>query len=122
MIKSRQLAAVIGPSLVALAVTEVINFHIFEDQIAPVVYLNGTILFVVGLALIRSHNRWTWGWPILITATGWVLLIGGFYRMLRPEAPQLQAGFIAYAVLTTVAMIGLFLCLKSSVRSRRFGR
>ena len=50
---SRQLAGLIGPTLVALGATEALNMHIFENQIAPVVYLNGTILFVVGLALVR---------------------------------------------------------------------
>jgi hypothetical protein len=112
MTKSQQLAGLIGPSLVALGVTEAINFHIFEQQIAPVVYLNGTILFVAGLALIRVHNRWSWNWPTLITATGWVLLVGGLYRMLRPEAPQIQAGGSAYAVIAVITVFGLFLSIK----------
>jgi hypothetical protein len=45
--------------------------HIFAAQTAPIVYLNGTLLFVGGLAIVQSHNRWSWGWPLLVTLTGW---------------------------------------------------
>jgi hypothetical protein len=54
------------------------------------VYLNAVILFVVGLALVRAHNRWSWTWPTVITVTGWMLLLGGLYRMVAPEAPQVK--------------------------------
>jgi hypothetical protein len=109
---SRQLAALIGPSLIALGVTEALNIDMFQDQIAPVVYLNGTILFVAGLALIRSHNRWTWRWPILITLTGWILLAGGLYRMIAPAAPQAPANAASFAMFAAIAAIGLFLSCK----------
>jgi hypothetical protein len=109
---SRQLAGLIGPTLVALGATEALNMHIFENQIAPVVYLNGTILFVVGLALVRGHNRWAWSWPTFITVTGWVLLAGGLYRMIAPEAPQAQASAASYAMFAAIVVIGLFLSFK----------
>jgi hypothetical protein len=112
---SRQLAGLIGPALIALGVTEALNIRMFEQQIAPVVYLDGTILFVVGLALVRAHNRWAWQWPILITMTGWVLLTGGLYRMIAPEAPQAHASVVTYAMFAAIAGIGLFLSLKSYV-------
>jgi hypothetical protein len=109
---SRQLAALIGPTLVAVGATEALNIRIFENQIAPVVYLNGTILFVVGLALVRAHHRWAWRWPTLITVTGWVLLLGGLYRMIAPEAPQAHAGAASYAMFAAIVAVGLFLCLR----------
>jgi hypothetical protein len=34
---SRQLAGLIGPTLIALGATEALNIHMFENQIAPVV-------------------------------------------------------------------------------------
>jgi hypothetical protein len=109
---SRQLAGLIGPALVALGATEAFNIQIFESQIAPVVYLNGTILFIAGLALVRAHNRWSWSWPALITVTGWVLLLSGLYRMIVPQAPQAQAGAASYVMLAAIVMIGLFLSFK----------
>lgn len=70
MTDSRQLAGLVGPTMIAIGVTEAMNMDVFATQIAPVVYLNGAIFFVAGLALIRAHNRWTWRWPVLITVTG----------------------------------------------------
>jgi hypothetical protein len=107
---SRQLAGVIGPTLVALGITEALNVHIFDNQIAQVVYLNGTILFVAGLALVRAHNRWAWTWPTLITVTGWMLLMGGLYRMIAPEGPQ--ATRESHAVFAAVVVIGVVLSFK----------
>lgn len=112
MTDSRQLAGLIGPTMIVLGVTEALNWDMFAGQIAPVVYLNGTILFVVGLALVRAHNHWSWNWPTLITITSWILLFGGLYRMVAPEAPQGSAHAPSYAVLTIVAVIGLFLSYK----------
>jgi hypothetical protein len=109
---SRQLAGLIGPTLVALGATEALNIHTFENQIAPAVYLNGTILFVAGLALVRAHNRWAWRWPTFITVTGWVLLAGGLYRMIAPEAPQAHASAESYAVFAAIVLLGLFLSFK----------
>jgi hypothetical protein len=109
---SRQLAGLIGPTLIALGATEALNIHMFENQIAPVVYLDGTILFVVGVALIRAHNRWAWKWQTFITVIGWVLLAGGLYRMIAPEAPQAHANAGSYAMFAAIVAIGLFLSYK----------
>jgi membrane-bound ClpP family serine protease len=106
---SRQLAGLIGPTLTAIGATEALNMHIFENQIAPVVYLNGTILFVVGLALIRAHNRWAWKWPTFITVTGYVLLVGGLFRMIAPEAPKASANVTSYTMFAAIVLMGLFL-------------
>jgi hypothetical protein len=101
-----------GPTLIVLGATEALNLNMFVAQIAPLVYLNGTILFVVGLALVRAHNRWTRNWPILITLTGWTLLLGGLYRMVAPEAPQAGADIPTYAMLAVIVLVGLFLSYK----------
>src|SRR5262245_53898610 len=109
---SRQLAGLIGPSLSVIGATEALNLHIFENQIAPVVYMNGTILFMIGLALVRAHNRWAWRWPSFITATGWVLLIFGLYRMIEPGAPQAAANAASYTMFAAIVVFGLFLSYK----------
>lgn len=59
---SRTIARIVGPSVVVLAATEAFNMAIFAAQTAPVVYLNGTLLFVAGVAIVQAHNRWRWGW------------------------------------------------------------
>jgi len=107
---SKQLAGLIGPALIAIGATEALNINMFE--IAPIVYLNGTILFVVGLALVRAHNCWAWSWPTFITVTGWVLFVGGLYRMIAPETPPATASVATYTVFAAIVVIGLFLSYK----------
>ncbi len=92
--------------MIALGATEVLNIRMFEGQIAPVVYLNGTILFVAGLAVIRAHNRWLWNWRTFITL--WLGVVAGrSYRMIAPQAPQTHAGAASYAMFATLVVIGL---------------
>ena len=110
---SKQLAGLIGPAMVALGVTEAINLHVFANQIAPVVYLNGAILFVAGLAIVRAHNLWTWRWPVIITLTGWITLIIGLWRMAMPEAPQMVENASTYVVLAAIGAIGAILSIKA---------
>ena len=113
MMDSRQLAGLIGPTMVALGVTEAINIDAFANQIAPVVYLNGAILFVAGLAVVRAHNLWTWRWPVVMTLTGWVALIGGLWRMASPDAPQAADNVFTYVVLAAIGAIGTILSVKA---------
>jgi len=102
--RSRTIARVAGPTLVALAATEAMNMHIFVEQAAPVVYLNGTLLLVAGVAIVQAHNRWRWGWPLLVTLTGWTALAVGLWRMIAPDAAQATEG-----ALTSTAFAGLLL-------------
>ena len=78
--RSRDLAGLIGPVVVVLAITETINFHIWDTNIPAVTYLNGSILLVAGLAIVRAHNRWTRSWPVLITIVGWFALAFGLFE------------------------------------------
>jgi hypothetical protein len=104
MERSRHLAQVMGPALVALGATEAANLDIFTAQTPPVVYLNGFILFVAGLALVRWHNAWCLGWPVLVTLIGWAALLGGLVRMIWPEAPQLGPAAATYAMLAALTL------------------
>ena len=114
MTDPRQLAGLIGPTMVAIGVTEAINIGAFANQVAPVVYLNGAVLFVAGLAIVRAHNLWTWCWPVIITLTGWVAMIGGLWRMTAPDAPQAPENGLTYAVLASIGAIGVILSFKAN--------
>ena len=103
---SRTIARIAGPTAVALAVTEALNMHIYAAQTAPVVYLNGTLLLVSGVAIIQSHNRWRWGWPLLVTLVGWGVAALGLVRMIAPDAPQLRAGGVTDAVFVALVVVG----------------
>jgi hypothetical protein len=113
MTDTKQLAGLIGPTMIAIGITEAMNMDVFANQIAPVVYLNGAILFVAGLAVVRANNLWTWRWPVIITLTGWITLGIGLWRMAVPDAPQAAENVVTYVVLATIGAIGVILSVKA---------
>jgi uncharacterized membrane protein YhaH (DUF805 family) len=119
MTNSKRIAGLLGPTLIAIAITEAMNLRVFETFIgpalAPFVYLNGTLLFVAGLAIVRAHNRWNGGWPVLVTLMGWLAMLGGLIRMIAPVSAQ-QVGqhtAVVYAMLFVLLAIGIFLTFKA---------
>ena len=115
MLASRNLAALIGPALVAITLSEALNIRIFADNAPAVVYLNGTILFVAGLAIIRAHNLWTWRWPLAVTLTGWLLAALGLFRMFAPELQPRGQSAAIFFVIFAVFVLGCFLTFKAYV-------
>ena len=112
MTNSRKIAGLIGPALLALTLSEAMNFHIWNANIAPVTYLNGLLWFVAGLSILQAHNRWR-GWPVLITLMGWFCILFGVYRMFMPEAPQAQQTTAANIGLGVLFAIGVFFTFKA---------
>lgn len=90
MPNSRRIAGLVGPVLVAMLAAELpmVQPHLYESQIPPVVYLSGVLMFVGGLAIVRAHNSWTRDWTILITLTGWFGVLLGLVRMFAAGAYQ----------------------------------
>jgi uncharacterized membrane protein HdeD (DUF308 family) len=80
---SKWIAGLLGPTLVAMLISEfpLVQPHLYDSQIPPVIYLSGVLMFVAGLAVVRIHNRWTRTWTVLVTLTGWFLLFLGLIRM-----------------------------------------
>ncbi len=123
MPNSAYIAKLLGPALIGITVAEWMNLDIFTAAIgtsfAPHVYLNGTLLFIAGLAIIRAHNVWSRRWPVLITLVGWVAVVGGLSRMVAPVSAQ-QAGLnasLVYASLVALLAIGVVLTFNSYGRS-----
>lgn len=72
-----------------ISISEWVNLRILRANISPsVIYLNGTLLFVAGLSIVRVHNRWTGSWPVLVTLVGWLSILGGLVRMCAPVFAQ----------------------------------
>lgn len=89
---------------------------IFAQQTAPVVYLNGTLLFLAGVAVLQAHWRWRLDWSALVTATGWMVAAVGLLRMAFPEARQLEGGLLADSVFLGLGLLGLSLSLVGYAR------
>jgi len=80
---SKRIAGLVGPTIVAMIVSEfpLVQPHLYDKQIPPVVYLSGTLMFVAGLAIVRAHNHWARNWAVLVTLAGWFSLFLGLFRM-----------------------------------------
>jgi arginine exporter protein ArgO len=116
MTTSKRFAKLIGPTIVALTMSEAVNLRTMLNNPAPIVlvYLNGTLLFIAGLAIVRDHNRWKFGWPLLITLAGWFLILGGLFRMFAPVFAQqeVQHATSVYVGLFVGFAAGVFLTFK----------
>jgi len=51
----------------------------------PLVYLSGVMALLGGLAIVLTHDVWTFDWRILVTLIGWLALVRGALRIVLPE-------------------------------------
>jgi len=86
------LAKMIGPVFLVVAVGALISpTHYFSSMIsqffdnAALLYLSGTLAFVVGMAIILHHNLWVADWRVAITLIGWLSLIKGATLIVCPK-------------------------------------
>ena len=90
MENSKTIAGLVGPSMLLAGALVLLNMNLFPGMVAEItrnpllVILAGFITFVVGLAIVRVHNRWTKGWPVIVTIIGWICILGGLLRALFP--------------------------------------
>ena len=98
------------------------SFPALAEQISRdpgLIFVSGILLFVAGLAIVRVHNRWTNGWPVLVTVLGWLFVLGGLARMLFPTGlaaiaagiGQITGAIIAGAIV--LLGLGAFLSFKA---------
>jgi len=117
--EAERLAAVLGPTLMALTASEAINYHIWDAQLPAVTYLNGLFLFVAGVSILQREHRWTRRWPVLVTILGWIATLGGLARLFAPKAQQPSESAGMYAFLGSGFVVGCFLAYKAYWRSSK---
>lgn len=116
---ARRLAGLVGPTLIAIITSEVVNLDLVQRQYRSDSYLNGTVVFVAGLAIVHAHHRWTRGWPIVLTLTGWGALLWGLFRMFLPGAAQGGASAATFLGIAIPFADGVFLTSKAYWPHRR---
>jgi len=91
MANSKQIAALVGPTLLVMLASEfpLVQPHLYDEQIPPVVYLSGVLMFVGGLAVVRAHNKWRRDWTVLVTLSGWFGVVLGLFRMFAAGSAEL---------------------------------
>jgi hypothetical protein len=122
---SKKIAGLIGPTLVAIALGMLLNlrsFPLLAVQVShepALIFLSGILLFVAGLAIVRVHNIWAGGWPVLVTVLGWLALLGGLIRILFPTGlARMAAGLgqstgLVAVMAVVLLMVGAFLSFKA---------
>ncbi|MEY4729028.1 MAG: hypothetical protein RL020_186 [Pseudomonadota bacterium] len=115
---SKLIAGLAGPMLMALSLSEAINYHIWAINIASVTYLNGSLLLLAGISIIRAHNHWMRGWPVIVTLVGWFVSFMGLWRMFFPEARQGSDISNMYFVFAVLFVMGVFLTYKAYRRDQ----
>jgi hypothetical protein len=114
MPNSKRIAGLVGPTIVAMLVSEfpLVQPHLYDAQIPPVVYLSGTLMFVGGLAIVRAHNHWSRDWTVLVTLSGWFFLALGLIRMFAASSYQRASAntsprvfMLSEALLLVVALV-----------------
>lgn len=119
MANSKQIASLVGPTMIAVLVSEfpLVQPHLYDAQIPPVVYLSGVLMFVAGLAIIRVHNLWVSNWTVLVTLTGWFALLLGLWRMFMASGYQQLAAStpstVFMALEAALLVIAVFMTYKA---------
>ena len=126
MTTSKTIAALLGPTLIATAVSLLANLDISQtlidglSQSPALIMIACYAAFVPGLAIVYFHNRWTNGWPVLVAVMGWLSLVAGLLSMVFPTqlagmatkiAPAAAGVFPVFAVV--FLLIGGFLSFKA---------
>lgn len=106
---SRSLAGIVGPVMVVMVTAELPawNPHLYDEQITPLVYLSGVLLFIAGLSIVRKHPYWSKSWITLITLVGWSAMLLGLIRIFFPSGYQTNAPVNT----TTVIIEGILIAI-----------
>ena len=123
LVKSRYIAGLIGPALLAIASAMLLNRGLLPEIVAEAVrnkaliFLTGLLLLIAGLAIIQLHSTWR-GWPAVVTAIGWLSVVSGLARILFPFeladlAPRLITGPAPMIAALGGMAIGAFLTAKA---------
>ena len=123
MASSKRIAGLLGPTIVVMVASEfpLVQPHLYDAQIPPVVYLSGVLLFVAGLAIVRAHNVWRRDWTVLVTLSGWFFLLVGLFRMFAAglyQRSSANASSMFFMMLEGILFVlGLIMTFKAYSRS-----
>ena len=123
MANSKRIAALLGPTIVTMVASEfpLVQPHLYDAQIPPVVYLSGVLMFVAGLAIVQAHNVWQRDWTVLVTLSGWFFLVLGLFRMFAAglyQRSSASASSIFFMILEAILfVVGLIMTFKAYSRT-----
>lgn len=110
MALSNFLAEVWGISIVAISLSLLIKekyvkrlFVAIEEE--GIMFSWGTMILILGVAMVVSHNVWVKNWQVVITVLGWMSLIKGLSLLFFPEFVKKWANKIKDAQWLPIAFV-----------------
>ena len=82
------LAKLMGPLFVAMGLAVLLHPQRIRQmgqefiESEALIYLSGVLTLPAGLAIVNTHNIWIFGWPVIITVFGWLMILAGLSRIL----------------------------------------
>jgi len=119
MSNSKEIAGFLGPTMIAMLVSEfpALQPHLYDAQTPPVVYLSGVLMFVAGLAIVRTGNHWARDWTVLVTLSGWFSLVLGLFRMfaagLYQRGSANTSGTVFMVLESVLLLVGITITFKA---------
>ncbi len=122
---SKTIAALLGPTLIASAASIFLNLEAWPAMVEQafrnpaLIFASGYPLLVAGLAIVHFHNRWTGGWPVVVTVLGWLAVLGGHSRILFPTRlaeiaiRAVQTANVRPIAALIILIVGVFLSFKA---------
>ena len=128
MAPTKLIAGLIGPLMAAMGIAMLLNRQAFPEMITQVaqnyaiIFLSGALSLLAGVAIVRVHNVWTGGWPVVVTILGWLLIVGGLARMWCPKkASEFATTFGSDPTLLLVSG-GVLLALGAFLSFKAYGK
>lgn len=124
MENSLYIARLIGPVLVAVAASLMLNRQFFASLAGDLsanralILIAGLLALIAGLAIVDAHNIWTSDWRVIVTLFGWLAIAGGLFRIVLPDlVVRMAASFASRTSWALPAgaiamLLGLFLSAK----------
>jgi cytochrome bd-type quinol oxidase subunit 2 len=121
------IAKLIGPMLLVIGAALLINRDHMREMATDflehrgLIFLAGVLTLFGGLAIVLTHNVWEAGWPVVITILGWLLVVGGAFRILFPDSVKsigqsmLDKPGLLTATGVVEGLIGAWLCYVSYI-------
>lgn len=118
------LAKLLGPVILTLSLPMIVSPARLNETTrgflndAPLVLISGVLATTAGLAIVNTHNVWTFGWPVIVTLFGWALVFGGASRIVAPHiVSDAGSGMMGRTLVTRLvgtvwAVLGGFLAIK----------
>jgi hypothetical protein len=127
------IARLVGSILVVIGVGVLLNLQhyvaLVEEAVRSptLIYIVGLLALAGGLAILNAYRAWTADWRVVVTVLGWLMVIGGVFRIVPPRltaglAAAIYSGSLAMTIAgMTILVVGGYLSFEGYRRQHKTG-